>query len=138
MREIKKRSGCAVSNALDLIGDKWTLLIIRDLLFYDKNTYGDFLKSDEKIATNILADRLTLLENNGIIKKQVHPENKTKYLYRITEKGLDLLPIIAELVLWSIKHLNINISNKSFAPKLLRNKEEALEEVRQKIRSQMA
>jgi DNA-binding HxlR family transcriptional regulator len=100
----KERSKCPISGSLDIWGDKWTLLIIRDLMFSNKCTYGDFLKSPEGIATNILASRLQILEENGIIKKLDHPESKAKFLYQLTQKGMDLLPILVEIYLWADKY----------------------------------
>ena len=88
MNKSNKRSDCPVSYSLDVFGDKWSLLIIRDMLFSQKCTYGDFLKSDEKIATNILAARLQSLEENNIIEKLAHPESKAKVLYKLTDKGI--------------------------------------------------
>lgn len=104
MRNIKRRSDCRISYALDIFGDKWTLLILRDLMLRGKSSYGEFLASEEKIATNILADRLEVLEHTGIIKKSRDPQNKTKYRYRLTQKGLDLLPVLIEMIIWSAKH----------------------------------
>lgn len=103
----KKRSDCPLSCSLDIWGDKWSLLIIRDLMFSQKNTYGDFLKSGEGIATNILASRLQGLEENKIIEKLDHPESKAKVLYRLTPKGIDLLPILVETYLWADKYLTM-------------------------------
>lgn len=110
-KNIKHRSDCPVSSVLDIIGDKWTLLIIRDLFFNSQCTYGDFLKSAEKIATNILADRLERLEHTGIIQKQEHPESKAKVLYKLTEKGIDMFPILVELVVWADKNLELPLEN---------------------------
>lgn len=107
MEKEKKRSDCPVSCALDIFGDKWSLLIIRDLMFWKKNTYGDFLKSAEGIATNILAARLQLLEEHKIIQKLEHPESKAKNLYRLTQKGIDLLPILIEIYLWADTYFTI-------------------------------
>ncbi len=104
MKEAKQRSTCPVSTSLDLLGDKWTLLIIRDLVFGGKSTYGEFLQSAEKIATNILADRLTLLETQGMLTKVVAPDKKSKFIYRLTEKGIDTVPILVTLLLWGVKH----------------------------------
>ena len=103
----KKRSECPISCSLDIFGDKWSLLIMRDLMFYNKSTYGDFLKSAEGIATNILASRLETLEENGIIEKLDHPDSKAKVLYRLTQKGIDLLPILVEIHLWAEKYFTI-------------------------------
>lgn len=111
MKEVKHRSDCPVSSVLDIIGDKWTLLIIRDLFSSGQCTYGDFLKSAEKIATNILADRLERLEHTGIIIKLEHPESKAKVLYKLTEKGIDMFPILVELVVWASKHLDLPLEN---------------------------
>lgn len=107
MKESKKRSDCPISCSLDIWGDKWSLLIVRDLMFFQKSTYGDFLRSNEKIATNILASRLQSLEDNGIIERSVHPESKAKVLYRLTRKGIDLLPIFVEIHLWAEKYFSL-------------------------------
>lgn len=103
----QKRSDCPISCSLDIWGDKWSLLIIRDLMNHKKSTYGDFLKSGEGIATNILASRLQSLEENGLIEKLDHPESKAKVLYRLTHKGIDLLPILVEIHLWAEKYFDI-------------------------------
>jgi DNA-binding HxlR family transcriptional regulator len=107
-----RRSDCPINFALEIFGDKWTLLIVRDLMFRGKVHYGDFIESEEKIATNILADRLDILERAGIIKKLRDPKNKTKNIYSLTEKGLDLMPVLIEIVLWSAKY-----DPKTAAPK---------------------
>ena len=107
MRELNKRSDCPVSNSLDIWGDRWSLLIIRDLMFAKACTYGDFLKSPEGIATNILASRLQVLEESKIIEKLEHPESKAKVLYKLTAKGIDMLPIIIEINLWAEKYFPI-------------------------------
>jgi len=100
MKEIKPRSGCPVSYTLDFFGDKWSLLIIRDMVLEGKISYGEFLNSDEKIATNILADRLGMLEANGFITKRIAPDKKSKFVYSLTEKGISLVPVIIEISLW--------------------------------------
>ncbi len=129
MRKIKRRSDCAISLALDILGDKWALLIIRDMIFHGKNTYGDFLKSNEKIATNILADKLAFLESDGILEKTTHPESKAKFLYKLTQKGIDLLPILIEIILWSDKYFDISEYGRAFAEEIRKNKEEAIEKI---------
>ena len=97
-KQIVYRSQCPISTALDIFGDKWTLLVVRDLLFNEKKTYGEFLDSEEKIATNILADRLALLEMAGIISREKHPDSKLKILYKLTDKGIDLIPVLVEVI----------------------------------------
>jgi DNA-binding HxlR family transcriptional regulator len=104
MKEITKRSGCPVSFSLDFIGDKWTLLILRDMIMSGKTTYGEFLGSEEKIATNILADRLSMLEKYGFVNKQVAHDKKSKFVYSMTEKGIELVPVIMELSIWGSKY----------------------------------
>ena len=106
MNKSIKRSDCPISCSLDIWGDKWSLLIIRDLMFAKQCTYGDFLKSPEGIATNILASRLQALEENKMIEKLAHPDSKAKVLYRLTDKGIDLLPLMIEINLWAEKHFS--------------------------------
>jgi len=98
-----QRSLCPLSKALDLIGDKWSLVIIRDMCLGHKR-YGDFQNSPEGIPTNILASRLRQLEQNGIIEKQVYQLKPQRFEYLLTEKGADLLPVLRTLALWMQKH----------------------------------
>ena len=104
MKPQKPRSDCPISFSLDVLGDKWALLIVRDLVFAGKSAYGEFLQSAEKMATNILADRLATLESQGFVTKQVAADKKSKFTYRLTEKGLDLLPLVMEITLWGAKY----------------------------------
>jgi DNA-binding HxlR family transcriptional regulator len=101
--EAIRRSNCPISTALDTVGDKWSLLILRDLMFTDKRTYSEFQASEEHIATNILATRLATLEANDIISKSPDPDNGRRSIYSLTEKGIDLLPVIVELNHWMMK-----------------------------------
>lgn len=123
MTDIKKRSDCPISCSLDIWGDKWSLLIVRDLIFNTERTYGDFLKSDEKIATNILAARLLMLEENRIISKSDHPDSKAKVLYKLTPKGIDLLPLMIEINLWADKYLTISDEQRAILKEIRKNKE---------------
>jgi DNA-binding HxlR family transcriptional regulator len=102
--EGKVRSHCAVNYGVEIFGDRWSLLIIRDIVFSGKKTYGEFLKSEEGIATNVLASRLAFLEEQKILSKVPSPEDKRKDNYALTEKGLDLIPIALQIILWSAKH----------------------------------
>lgn len=99
-----KRSPCPVANTLDILGDKWTLLVIRDL-FFGKQLYGEFLDSPEKIPTNILAERLKRLEAGGLIGKKPYQDKPVRYAYFLTDKGRDLLPVLAEIARWANKHI---------------------------------
>ncbi len=119
---MKQRSECPISSALDIIGDKWSLLIVRDIIMNGKNTYNEFLKSAEKIATNVLADRLTMLEATGILTKEEHPDSKAKIYYKLTKKGIDLLPIIIELTLWADEHLTVSKDAVAYGKLLKKDK----------------
>ncbi|MBP5996249.1 MAG: helix-turn-helix transcriptional regulator [Crocinitomicaceae bacterium] len=129
----KKRSECPLSYSLDIFGDKWSLLIIRDLMFENKCTYNDFLKSQEGIATNILASRLKELEENGIIEKSAHPDSKAKKLYRLTSKGIDLLPILIEVYIWSDKYFTIPADIKVVIQEAKKDKEKFENQIRSKL-----
>ncbi|MFT6266011.1 MAG: DNA-binding HxlR family transcriptional regulator [Oleiphilaceae bacterium] len=95
------RSNCPINFAVETFGDKWALLVIRDLMFKGKQYYSDFLASDERVSTNILADRLQKLEVKGVISKSVDPEKASKYIYSLTKKGQALLPAMIEMTAWS-------------------------------------
>lgn len=123
MKVNKKRSECPVSCSLDIWGDKWSLLIVRDLMFAKQCTYGDFLKSGEKIATNILASRLQMLEENEIITKSDHPDSKAKVLYKLTQKGIDLLPLMIEINLWAEKYYDLPADRKAMLKEVKKDKE---------------
>lgn len=103
-RHRQPRSGCPISIALDLLGDAWSLLIVRDLMFKDRRTYNDFLTGGEGIASNVLAARLRKLEAADIIEKQRDPADARRFLYRLSGKGIDLAPVLVELVIWSARH----------------------------------
>lgn len=132
MKICKRRSLCGVSSALDIVGDKWSLLIIRDIMFNDKHTYSDFINSEEKIATNILADRLQVLETSGLIVKEPHPESKAKFLYRLTPKSFDLLPIMLEMLVWSDKYMEVSERAQKAAQLYKTDKEALIEKLRRK------
>ena len=107
MKKIPKetlRSHCAVNYGVEILGDRWSLLIVRDIVFTGKKTYGQFLKSEEGIATNVLASRLAFMEEQGILSKNPNPEDRRKDIYQLTEKGLDLITILLNIILWSAKY----------------------------------
>ncbi len=101
----KFRCDCPFTSALDVLGDKWMLVIVKLMLIEDKETFKDFMESEETIATNILSTKLKLLEELGIIMKTKRPNNKKTNLYLLTDKGLALTPILVELAMWSDNHL---------------------------------
>ena len=100
----KLRSHCPVNYGLEAFGDRWALLILRDIVFRGKRTYGEFLKSEEGFATNILASRLDRLIEAGILQREGHTTDGRKDIFSLTEKGLDLVPLLFEMVLWSAKY----------------------------------
>lgn len=125
------RSTCPISSSLDLFGDKWTLLIVRDLLYHGSRTFKDLFQSEENIPSSRLADRLKKLESMGAITKEKHPTNKKVFIYRLTQKGKDLAPAIIELIQWGNKHLSEHISeeSKAFNRRLENDKESVLKEL---------
>jgi len=115
--QVTKRSTCPVAGTLDLIGDKWSLLVVRDMLLYGKQTYGEFADSDEGIPTNILAERLKRLEAAGIIRSAKYQERPPRFAYSLTDKGRSLGKILLALVEWGAAHIPGTV-----APKALKNK----------------
>ena len=113
------RSHCPISFALDIVGDRWTLLILRDLLMKGKATYGELLTADEGIATNVLADRLAWLEHHGIL-------NQEGSAYRVTPKGLDLLPVMVEMIAWSAKYDPRTAAPPAFVKRIARDRRKLL------------
>jgi DNA-binding HxlR family transcriptional regulator len=100
----KRRSGCPLNASIEMLGDRWSLLIIRDMMVRGSRTFKEFLESDEGIATNILADRLKRLEGHGILVAEVDPGDGRKQNYKLTPKGIDLAPVLSEMVLWAARH----------------------------------
>lgn len=114
----KHLGGCPVAYGTDIFGDRWTLLIVRDMILHGKKRYGDFLDGEENIATNILADRLKHLEAEGVIDRIQDPENRRSYIYSLTLKGLTLTPIILEIVRWSGSYLKMNKARKDLLKRI--------------------
>jgi DNA-binding HxlR family transcriptional regulator len=129
----KRRSGCPVSISLEMLGDRWSLLIIRDLMVRGFQTFKEFQESGERIATNILADRLQRLEATGIITAEVKETDGRRMNYRLTEKGIDLAPLLMELLLWGARHER-TAAPRDLIVKMERNREEFLNEVRRRWR----
>jgi len=115
----KQKSDCPQYLALEVIGDKWTLLIIRDMMIGGKRYFREFLKSKEKIASNILTNRLQSLEKEGIIYKKKDKEHKQKIIYLLTQKGIDLFPILMENARWSLKYKLVDKNDAKVAKSIL-------------------
>ena len=124
-----RRSDCPISFTLEILGDRWTLLVLRDLIFLNKKSYGDFLSSEEKIATNILANRLKRLEAAGIVTKSQQPQNKTKYIYELTDMGIDLLPLLLEAIRWGAKYDPKTAAPREFLQRLKKDREAMIKEI---------
>ncbi len=106
MKKNEKRSECPISRSLDLFGDKWSLLIIRDIVFKGYRFYNEFLDAGEGIATNVLSDRLKKLELHGFVISEKYEKQRTKKVYRLTKEGIGLIPILLEMMAWGFKYDN--------------------------------
>src|SRR5882724_1788309 len=127
----KRRSDCPVSISLEVLGDRWSLLIIRDLMVRGLRTFKEFQESGEGIATNILADRLRKLEAAGIITSELQERDGRRSNYRLTGKGIDLAPVLLDLLIWGARHEKTQAPPAVIA-EMERNREEMLAEVRRR------
>jgi DNA-binding HxlR family transcriptional regulator len=127
----KHRSGCPVSISLEIFGDRWSLLIIRDVMVRGYHTFKDFHESGEGIATNILSDRLQKLEAAGIIGTEIKESDGRKLNYRLTEKGIDLAPVLLELLVWGARHENTDAPS-AVIEHMANNRAQVLAEVRRR------
>ena len=121
--------GCPIRFGMGIFGDKWTLLIVRDLMFKGKKYYGEFTDPEEGISTNILADRLGKLVAHRIIHKERDPENQSKYIYRLTSKGRELLPVMLAIIDWAEKHDPNTEVPKNFIEQLREDPESLKKEI---------
>ena len=126
----KRRSGCPLNASVEMLGDRWSLLIIRDMMVNGASSYKEFLESHEKIATNVLADRLKRLESYGIIHSYTDPSDGRKLVYLLTEKGIDLAPVLTEMVLWAAAHEETG--NQAIVQQMRKDKKGFMEDVRQR------
>ena len=127
----RRRSGCPVSVSLEIFGDRWSLLIIRDLMVRGYRTFKDFETAGERIATNILSDRLRKLEQHGIIVTETEKTDARKVNYRLTEKGIDLAPVLLELLIWGARHEPTG-APCAFIDQMESNREQVLAETRRR------
>ena len=125
-----RRSGCPLNASVEMLGDRWSLLIIRDMMVRGYRTFKEFLSSDEGIATNILADRLRRLEDYGIIVSRPHPSDGRKLDYLLTKKGMDLAPVLTEMVLWAAAHEETG--NQALVRQIKKDKAKFLADVRRR------
>jgi DNA-binding HxlR family transcriptional regulator len=125
-----RRSGCPLNASIEMLGDRWSLLIIRDMMVRGSRTFKEFLGSDEGIATNMLADRLRRLEAHGIIASEPDPSDGRKLIYSLTAKGIDLAPVLTEMVLWAARHEETG--NQALVRTLQTDRQRFLEQVRER------
>jgi DNA-binding HxlR family transcriptional regulator len=130
----QRRSDCPINFGLETFGDRWSLLIVRDIVYFGKKTYGEFLESDEGIATNILASRLAQLEQAGILVKKPYEADKRKDVYSLTEKGLDLIPILLEVASWGAHHDPQTGAPQEWIDRVNANKEKVIRLIRETVR----
>jgi DNA-binding HxlR family transcriptional regulator len=130
------RSQCPISLALDVIGDRWSLLIVRDLMFAGKRYYRELLRSDEGISSNILAERLARLVDAGILSRTGDPTHKQKAIYSLTPMGIDLLPVVAQLGIWGRKHLPATAETGAQAEQLEKGGTALLRKIQANLRKQ--
>jgi DNA-binding HxlR family transcriptional regulator len=129
---VEHRSECPIAYGLDFFGDRWSLLIVRDIAIYGRRYYGQFEAAGEGIATNILASRLRQLVEDGIVEKLRDPEHGSRRIYRLTEKGIDLLPTVVEIIRWSAKHDPDSPVTEEYLRRARQDREGLLEEMRQR------
>lgn len=127
------RSLCPVNLMTEIVGDKWSFLILRDIMFYDKHYFNEFRQSEEKIASNILTDRLNMLEREKLISKRPDPAHKQKVIYSLTEKGIDLLPMLVEAIKWSLKYEPVDMEKYKSAVDMLVDSVKLQEELRKQL-----
>jgi len=130
----KEGKNCPIFFSLEIFGDKWSLLILRDILHFDKQHYNEFLESEEGISTNILADRLKRLEAERIISKKRDPDNKKQFIYSPTKKCLDLVPIILEITVWGAKYDPETKAPPEEMTRIRNNRKEYIENIRDKFK----
>lgn len=131
----QRRSGCPINFALETFGDPWSLLIIRDMVYFGKKTYSEFFASEEGIATNILTSRLAHLEQQGILVKKPQDTDERKEMYVLTEKGLDLIPVLVEMANWSAEHDPQTAAPAAWIARMNAEKEKMIRLIRETVQS---
>ena len=124
----RARSGCPIDYALDIFGDRWTLLVIRDLVFGGKRHFHEMIESPEGIASNILTARLKKLEAKGLISRRPDPESRRQVVYELTEKGIDLIPILVEIILWGGRYDADTAAPKKMLQRMRKDREGVIRE----------
>ena len=131
----KGRSRCPMNHAIEILGDQWTLLVVRDMVFHGKTTFSALGDMPEGIATNILADRLSRLEAADIIEKRADPDDGRKRIYALTDHGLGLIPVLLELMVWSRDHTPDVDVTRTLTNRIRADRDAAVREIRQRLDS---
>ncbi|NIJ55208.1 winged helix-turn-helix transcriptional regulator [Dyadobacter arcticus] len=135
MKITERRSTCPINYSVEIFGDKWMLLLLRDIMFNGKNSFLEFRASDEKISSAVLTEKLNLLLNEGIVSKVTSPKNASKFLYLITDKGIELVPVMVEILYWGSRY-NPHGGPKTWLDRIKQNKKKAIAELQDELRSQ--
>ncbi|MDQ1088910.1 MULTISPECIES: helix-turn-helix domain-containing protein [unclassified Siphonobacter] len=133
MKTSERRSTCPINYSVEIFGDKWMFLILRDIMFNGKNSFLEFRASDEKISSAVLTEKLNLLLEEGIVSKVTSPKNASKFLYLITEKGIELVPAMVEFLDWGSRY-NPDGGPKTWLERIRQNKKKAIMELQDKLR----
>lgn len=135
MKTNDRRSTCPINYSVEIFGDKWMLLLLRDLMFNGKNSFLEFRASTEKISSAVLTEKLNTLLNEGIVSKKTSPKNASKFLYMLTDKGIELVPFMVEFLSWGSTY-NPEGGPKSLLDQIKKNKNKTIAELQAKLRSE--
>ena len=135
MKTEERRSTCPINYSVEIFGDKWMLLLLRDLMFNGKNSFLEFRASAEKISTAVLTEKLNTLLNEGVVSKITSPKNASKFLYLLTDKGIELVPIMVEILNWGSRH-NPDGGPKPLLDRIKQSKKKLIIELQEKLRSE--
>ena len=131
----RRLSDCPIHFALEIFGDRWSLLLVLDIVLFGKHTYSEFLRSKEGIATNVLAARLAVLECEGIVRKTPHATDRRRDVYTLTEKGLDLIPLLLDLIVWSATYDPETDAPTEFVERIRDDREHVIKEITETVRN---
>jgi len=135
MKTIERRSTCPINYSVEIFGDKWMLLLLRDLMFNGKNSFLEFRASAEKISSAVLTEKLNILLNEGIVSKVTSPKNASKFLYLLTDRGIELVPVMVEILNWGSRY-NPDGGPKTLLDRINHNKKKAIKELQDKLRDE--
>lgn len=131
---MKTRSHCPINYTLEHFGDKWSLLILRDLMFKEKRHYNEFLESEEKVSTSVLGNRLKMLEENQIITKGEDSKKKSRIKYSLTKKGIDMLPVLVDMIVWGGVYDHKTEAEKAFLAQAKKNRDYLISQTQKKLK----